>query len=155
MLHSSSTDRKRGEECCQVYRGEHKTNTLNTRELCTNDAETSDRQRGRITVMLFVRHRAEERNSKTNSISFLLRGGIQAEMIVRSNDRTMCTICCSSRNIFWSCVVSPGCLLRSRLVSSAIKDKDTKVVLIVPVKRLIMIIVGNLSHERSETLQLN
>ena len=68
MLHSSSTDRKRGEECCQVYRGEHKTNALNTQELCTNDAETSDRQRGRITVMLFVRHRAEGRNSKTNSI---------------------------------------------------------------------------------------
>ena len=65
-------------------------------------------------------------------------------MTVQSNDRTMCTICCSSRNIFFFVLCSPGCLLRSRLVSSAIKDKDTKVVLMVPVKRLIMIIVGNL-----------
>ena len=106
MPHSSSTDRKRGEECCPVYRGEHKTDAWNTQELCTNDAETSDQQGGRITVMLFVRHRAEGRNSKNKQHLFLLRGSFQAQMTVQSNDRTMCTICCSSRNIFFlSCVV--------------------------------------------------
>lgn len=101
MPHSSSTDRKRGEECCPVYRGEHKTDAWNTQELCTNDAETSDQQGGRITVMLFVRHRAEGRNSKNKQHLFLLRGSFQAQMTVQSNDRTMCTICCSSRNIFF------------------------------------------------------